>query len=32
LYGTVLYSKPDQNIVYGGQVSTGRRINDTSGR
>src|SRR5947209_7906377 len=30
LVGTVLYSKPDQDTVYGAQVSTGRRINDTS--
>jgi len=31
LVGTVLYSKPDQDTVYGAQVSTGRRVNDTSG-
>lgn len=31
LIGTVLYSKPDQDTVFGAQVSTGRRINDTSG-
>jgi hypothetical protein len=31
LTGTVLYSKPDENTVFGAQVSTGGRINDTSG-
>ncbi|HLH53822.1 MAG TPA: hypothetical protein VKY92_09425 [Verrucomicrobiae bacterium] len=28
--GTVLYSKPESNTVFGGQISTGGRINDTT--
>jgi hypothetical protein len=32
LIGTVLYSKPDQNIVYGASVSTGARIVDKTNR
>ena len=31
LVGTVMYSKPDVGQVYSGCVSTGSRINDTSG-
>ena len=31
LLGTVVYSKPDVGQVYSGQVSTGSRVNDTSG-
>ena len=31
LYGTVFYSKPDLDIVYNATISTGGRVNDTSG-
>jgi hypothetical protein len=31
LVGTVLYSLPDQDTVFGATISTGGRINDTSG-
>ena len=31
LYGTVMYSKPDLGQEFAGQISTGGRINDTSG-
>jgi hypothetical protein len=30
LVGTVLYSYSDQNTVFGGQVSTGNRVVDTT--